>query len=905
MKRHLQCKFISTGFAFILLILLGVGWGYHHIQQVSFLSIEQSAIQSHIIFIFALVAFTLSFVLLCLMYYLLKCQISGRQQAQQALRESEQRFQFLTEATFEGIVVHSMGKVIGANQSFAKLFGYETHEVIGMSAKDFLTPESLAVAMEKTASGYEKPYEVTAVKKDGTTFPLEVVGKNSVYQGRTVRVSAGRDITERKKTQERLKAREHQQAVVAKLGQQALAGVALSVLMDEATALVAENLGVEYCKILELLCDGKALLLRAGVGWQEGLVNYAIVRADLDSQAGYTLVSQKPVIVEDLRKETRFSGPALLHKHGVVSGISVVIHGIDQPFGVLGAHTTKRRTFTEDDTNFLQAVANVLSTAIERKKTEEKLQQAHDRLEIEVAQRTAELRKTNEQLQTELSERQAALRERKRAEALLQESEERFRSAFENAAIGMALVATDGRWLRVNRSLCEIVGYCESELLATTFQAITHPDDLDTDLDYVRQMLNDEIRYYEMEKRYFHKQGHIVWILLSGSLVRDTQGKPLYFIAQIQDITKRKRAEQALRDSERRFRAIFDQTFQFIGLLKLDGTLLEANQTALDFGGISHADIVGRPFWEARWWTISIETQNQLKDAIACAAKGEFVRYEVDVLGRGDTVATIDFSLKPVLDETGNIILLIPEGRDISDRKQVEKMKNEFISVVSHELRTPLSSIRGSLALLSSGKLDSKPQKQERMLEIAIAETERLTRLVNDILDLERLESGKIVLEKTSCDAATLMIQAVESIRTLAEASKITLNVSPLSVEICVDSDQIIQTLVNLLCNAVKFSPPGSTVWLSAELSQNSILHTPQVLFQVKDQGRGIPGDKLETIFGRFQQVDASDSRIKGGTGLGLAISHSIVQQHGGQIWVESVLGQGSTFYFTLPLLLK
>ncbi|HAA27041.1 MAG TPA: hybrid sensor histidine kinase/response regulator, partial [Cyanobacteria bacterium UBA8553] len=116
-------------------------------------------------------------------------------------------------------------------------------------------------------------------------------------------------------------------------------------------------------------------------------------------------------------------------------------------------------------------------------------------------------------------------------------------------------------------------------------------------------------------------------------------------------------------ESERRFRAIFDQTFQFIGLLKPDGTLLEANQTALDFGGISHADIIGRPFWEARWWTISPETQNQLKDAIRQAAAGEFVRYEVDVLGAGDTVATIDFSLKPVKDETGNVILLIPEGR--------------------------------------------------------------------------------------------------------------------------------------------------------------------------------------------------------------------------------------------------
>ncbi|ARV59818.1 hypothetical protein BZZ01_15335 [Nostocales cyanobacterium HT-58-2] len=548
-----------------------------------------------------------------------------------------------------------------------------------------------------------------------------------------------------------------------------------------------------------------------------------------------------------------------------------------------------------DEINFLQTFADGLSAAIERKKTEEKLQQAHDTLEREVAQRTAELSKTNEQLQTEL-------KERKRTESLLLESEERFRAAFENAAIGMALVAPDGRWLRVNRSLCEIVGYSEAELLATTFQAITHPDDLDTDLDYVRQLLNDEIRYCELEKRYLHKLGHIVWILLSVSLVRDTEGKPLYFIGQIQDITKRKQAEQDLRDSERRFRAIFDQTFQFVGLLKPDGTLLEANQTILDFGGISHADIVGRPFWEARWWRISTATQNQLKDAIARAATGEFVRYEVDVLGQGDTVATIDFSLKPVLDEAGNVILLIPEGRDISERKQVEKMKNEFISVVSHELRTPLSAIRGSLALLSSRKLESQPQKAQRMLEIAIAETERLTRLVNDILDLERLESGKIVLGKDLCDAAALMMQAVESIRTLAEPSNITLKVSPLSVQICVDYDRIIQTLVNLLSNAIKFSPPGSTVCLSANLSQNPILNTRQILFQVKDQGRGIPPDKLESIFGRFQQVDASDSRMKGGTGLGLAISRSIVHQHGGQIWTESVLGQGSTFYFTLPL---
>src|SRR6267143_1800095 len=184
--------------------------------------------------------------------------------------------------------------------------------------------------------------------------------------------------------------------------------------------------------------------------------------------------------------------------------------------------------------------------------------------------------------------------ERRRTEDALRESQERFSSAFKDAAIGMALVGTDGRWLQVNPALCALVGYTEHELLATTFQAITHPDDLDADLAFVRQMLAGEIPTYHMEKRYFHKQRHIVWILLSVSLVRDPVGQPLYFISQIQDITERKQVQEKLLESEARFRAILDNSPTMIFLKDTEGRYLLVNRQFESMFHLDHKTIVGK-----------------------------------------------------------------------------------------------------------------------------------------------------------------------------------------------------------------------------------------------------------------------------------------------------------------------
>ena len=265
-------------------------------------------------------------------------------------------------------------------------------------------------------------------------------------------------------------------------------------------------------------------------------------------------------------------------------------------------------------------------------------------------------------------------------------------------------------------------------------------------------------------------------------------------------------------------------------------------------------------------------------------------------------IVPVMISAAPILDPAGQPLYFVGHVEDIRDRLKVERMKNEFISVVSHELRAPLTSIRGAIGILESGIFNDRPEKAQHMLQIALNNSDRLMRLVNDILDLERLESGKVELVMEPCQVASLMQQAVDGVQAIADQSTITLSVTSLSATLWAAPDAIIQALINLLSNAIKFSASGDTIWLTAELTngeaetQNSKLPS-SILFSITDQGRGIPADKLELIFEQFQQVDVSDSREKGGTGLGLAICKNIVQQHGGQIWVESSLGKGSTFY--------
>ncbi len=361
------------------------------------------------------------------------------------------------------------------------------------------------------------------------------------------------------------------------------------------------------------------------------------------------------------------------------------------------------------------------------------------------------------------------------------------------------------------------------------------------------------------------------------------------------EIVERQRTEEAVRESEERYRTIFENAADGIVTCSLDGTILSVNRGLEKMVGWSREELIGQPYHKIAPPTSVAKGEERTRRGLAGEKLSQ--TFEAEIIckdGRLVSVGGLDCFIR---DREGKPIGFQVIFRDITERQAVERLKDEFISTVSHELRTPLTSIRGSLGLLAGGILGPLPEKATRMVDIAARNTDRLVRLINDILDIERMQSGKITVEKATCDAADLITQAADVMRTMAEKAGVTLSAYPQSTRLWADPDRILQTLTNLLSNAIKFSPAGGTVWLTVERQGD------QVMFQVRDQGRGIPADKLDSIFERFQQADIADAREKGGTGLGLAICRSIVQQHEGRIWVESTLHAGSTFFFTLPTL--
>ncbi|MEG4584951.1 PAS domain S-box protein [Microcoleus sp. MOSTC5] len=529
----------------------------------------------------------------------------------------------------------------------------------------------------------------------------------------------------------------------------------------------------------------------------------------------------------------------------------------------------------------------------------------------------------------------------------------------DDGIISKTLAGTIQSW---NAGAEKIYGYCAAEIKGQSIEILAIPErpkEIPQILEHIRA--GASIDHYETV--HLRKDGQQIDVSLTISPIKDATGAVTGVSTISRDISDSKRVEKAFEQLRHQTEMILFSAGEGICGLNRHGKVTFVNPAAVRMAGCESKQLIDRPLYESlhRSQEQSSKAIEQLSPArdinsgselvphcaapqagkllpqrvssqiLATLEDGEARRVTDEIFWRRDGSSfPVEYVVAPMR-EQGEIIGAVVTFKDITERLAIERMKDEFISVVSHELRTPMTSIHGALGLLNSGLLDVYPHKAKRMLEIAVTNTDRLVRLVNDILDLERMESNYSTAIKQTCNVAELMRQAADEMQGMAQEAGVTLSVRPVGAQLQAVPDRLIQTLTNLLSNAIKFSPSGATVWLSGELIHNrdlaekaglksvsspsllsaeaalahphlTVSRSSYILIAVKDQGRGIPADKLEMVFERFQQVDASDSRQKGGTGLGLAICRSIVQQHGGRMWVESVLGEGSTFFLSLPV---
>ena len=485
--------------------------------------------------------------------------------------------------------------------------------------------------------------------------------------------------------------------------------------------------------------------------------------------------------------------------------------------------------------------------------------------------------------------------QQRQAETTLRESEARYRELVESS-LGMVFTHTlDGTLLSMNTYGAESLGYTVDKVVGRSLSDLLEKKALPAFATYLEQLRTsgEAQGLFELVPR----QGDLRVIAYRNKLIK-VDGQDTYVLAHGIDITEKVRAEEQLRNLMRQSDSILESVGDGIYGIDLNGNTTVINPAAEQMLGYKPDELLGKNIHAVIHHTRADGTpypESECPTHISLQ-KLESVRTSNDVFWRKDgTSFPVEYVANPQI-EDGKAIGVVVAFTDTTERRALDRMKDEFVSTVSHELRTPLTSLRAALGLVVGGALNARPEKMKHMLEIAIGNTDRLVRLVNDILDLERIGSGKAELHSTMCNMDDLLQRAAALQQSTAAKVNIRFRFEANSVNVWADPDRTLQTLTNLISNAIKFSPPDSEIFLAARYVDES-----EAIIQVSDHGRGIPEDKLEAIFERFQQVDASDSRTMGGTGLGLAICRSIVQQHGGRIWAESAPGHGATIYFTLP----
>lgn len=835
------------------------------------------------------------------------------------------------------VILDAKGRIVGFNQACEQVSGYTFAEVKERFLwQDLLLPEERAgvQAVFEQLLSHQGPKQYQNHWQTKTGERHLIAWSNSVIQqGQAVQfvIGTGIDITEQQQSALALQQQiEHEQL---------LSGIAARIRQSLDLHTILNTTVDEVRQVLE---TDRVLIFRLERNW-DGIV----LVESVDTDQWPSILGVKihdpcfPDIYSGAPEQIRASAvdniytanlspchQELLKEFQIQANLVVPIILENRVWGLLMAHHCREpRHWKSLEIKLLSRLAIQLAIAIqqselycqlqaeltEREQVEVVLQEAKHNLEQRVAERTAALRQANQQLRSELLTRQ-------QAEAALQHSQKRISGILEIADDAIISVDASHIITLFNQGAEKMFGYRRQDILGQPLNLLL-PDDL---VNYA-QTPTDGISTttYQMGARrrpITAQRRDGTYFTAEASISKLQLGDEQVFTAILRDITDRLEAQASLTKLTRQNELILNSMGEGLCGVDLQYHITFVNPAAADMLGYAIPELIGQPVetilgTNPQHLDGDLDALYPFEDSLI---SGTIHRFITDEFQRWDgTMFPVEYVSTPIR-ENDIIMGAVITFKDVSDRQVVERMKDEFISVVSHELRTPLTSIHGSLRMLTSGLLTAHPDKSQRLLQIAVDSTDRLVRLINDILDVERIESGEVGMTTYPYNIADLMTQATNTMQGMAAQMNVELAVTPLAVLTDVAGDRIVQTLTNLLSNAIKFSRPGGTVAMSAHLMPQqppscsltstttelslSPADAPQVCIWVRDQGRGIPPDKIDTIFERFQQADSSDARDHEGTGLGLAICQSIVHQHGGHIWVESQLGKGSTFSFTLPI---
>lgn len=506
--------------------------------------------------------------------------------------------------------------------------------------------------------------------------------------------------------------------------------------------------------------------------------------------------------------------------------------------------------------------------------------------------------------------------ERKRAEVAVLQSEAKFRNIFENSPLGKSLTGMDGS-LNVNKAFCDIVGYSTDELCAKDWKEITHPDDIQESLNVIQSLIDGKRRRAQYEKRYIHKDGHIVWVEITTALERDKNSEPLYFLTTINDITGRKQMETALIESQTLYRLLAEHSSDVVTLIDSVGKVKYASPSTYYRLGYTESDLLGldtpgilmhvHPDDRERIG-LEIKRGRQLKLPTS--------RYEYRLQNKQGNYIWVEDILQREFDEHGEFVQTIVNSREITERKQAEaeikKMNAEleqrvaqrtaqleiankelqsFAYSVSHDLRAPLRAIDGFSQTLWNKYSGQLGQEGEHYLTRVHENTKRMGQLIDDLLVLSRISR-----QEMSHQPVDLMMMAKEITAEFAESEPERNVRFQIAEQAVVEGDAGLLKVVlqNLLGNAWKFTSKRDMAEIEVGFKEND----NERVFFVRDNGVGFDMQYADKLFGAFQRLHSTHEFP--GTGIGLATVQRVIHRHGGRIWAEAAVDQGATFYFTL-----